>query len=92
MPKSPPFENVLPSPAPSEEHRHETICIIDLEDGDETISGNREVSVTDEAAKVRLLMKRRSRFWPSLISCGRVLEHTMLVIIPLRLTLMRFKN
>ena len=92
MPKSPSFENVLPSPAPSEEHRHETICVIDLEDGDETISDSRAISVADEAARVRLNIKCYSKRWPTLISSGRVLDHIILATSPPSQFLTRFEN
>lgn len=57
-PKSPQFENVLPSPAPSEEHRQGTVCIINLED--ETVSDSRAMSVADGASRVRLSLQRGS--------------------------------
>ena len=47
-PKSPEFQNVLPSPAPSEEHRQENPCVIDLEmEAEGRIFNSRPVSATE---------------------------------------------
>lgn len=51
-PKSPDVQNVLPSPAPSEEHRQETICIVDLDsDADGPASSTRPGSATERTSR-----------------------------------------
>ena len=64
-PKSPDVHNVLPSPAPSEEHRQENICVVDLEsDPDGPVLITRPGSATERTP--RQSSSRESRAEPSI--------------------------
>ena len=65
-PKSPDVQNVLPSPAPSEEHRQENICVVDLEsDPDGPVSITRPGSAAERTP--RQSSSRESGAEPSIL-------------------------
>ncbi|CAF9913046.1 MAG: hypothetical protein HETSPECPRED_001306 [Heterodermia speciosa] len=60
-PKSPQFQNVLPSPAPSEEHRQDNPCVIDPEtEAEGRASNSRPVSATVMTPRVSSSIEREA--------------------------------
>ncbi|KAL8796960.1 MAG: hypothetical protein Q9195_000731 [Heterodermia aff. obscurata] len=60
-PKSPEFQNVLPSPAPSEEHRQDNSCVVDLEtEAEERVSNGRPVPATAITPRVSSSIEREA--------------------------------
>ena len=58
-PKSPQFQNVLPSPTPSEEHRQDNPWVVDLEtEAEGCVSNSRPVSATEEIPRVSSSIER----------------------------------
>lgn len=60
-PKSPQFQNVLPSPTPSEEHRQDNACVIDLEaEAEGPVFNSRPVSATEMTPRVSSSIEREA--------------------------------
>ena len=60
-PKSPQFQNVLPSPTPSEEHRQDNACVISLEaEAEGRVFDSRPVSATEMTPRMSSSIEREA--------------------------------